>query len=132
MLRLSLAAMFALGADDAAAPGGVPAAVEAPAASLLPLANAAWDAAALFVAGPGAGAGAGAGEPEDWVALPLLPPVTELIADVTAVIVRLTADCTADLAAIIGLVTAFAVVVQVPAESLGLSSQVEKLTAAPV
>jgi hypothetical protein len=59
-------------------------------------------------------------------------PVTELIADVTAVIVRLVTDCIADLTAVIGFVTDFAVVVQVPAEPLGSSSQVEKLTAAPV
>lgn len=128
MLRPSLATMVALEADGAAAAGGAPATAEAPADCLSPFTNADWGATALFAAGPGAVVG----EPEDLGALPVMVPVAELIADVTAVIVRLAADCTADLTAVIGFVTDLAVVVQVPAESLGLSSQVEKLAAAPV
>ena len=89
-------------------------------------------AAAPAPAGSDAAAGWGvfrlAAPSEGWVAEPAR---LESTAGGVAVIVRLAAGCIADLAAGFAGVSDFAVVVQPPADSRGLSSQLEKLAAAP-
>ena len=89
-----------------------------------------------FAAPPAAPAGAGvfslAAPSADGVAVPPRLNGAELAAGAIAVIVRLAAGGIADLAAVAAAgVSDFAVVVQPPADSRGLSSQLEKLAAAP-